>query len=95
MTTQSFLFGWLIATACGLTYHLVRGGRLRRLTLFLASAWVSFFLGHWVGGALGWTALRIGPLNLVPALLGTALGLVVADVLLGSDAQIDKERPRR
>ncbi len=92
MTTQSFLFGWLIATGCGLTYHLVRGGRLKRLMFLLASAWVAFFLGHWVGGALGWTMFRIGPLNLASALVGTLLGLVAADILLGSEARTGKER---
>lgn len=95
MTTQSLLFAWLIATACGLTYHLVRGGRLKRLMLFVASAWVAFFLGHWVGGALGWTTLRVGPLNLLPALTGTALGLIAADVLLGADGLPGEKRPRR
>lgn len=94
MTTQSLLFGWLIATGCGLVYHLVRGGRLRRLALYLSAAWVTFFLGHWVGGALGWTSLRVGPLNLLPALMATVLGLVAADVLLGSDLPADNERRR-
>lgn len=95
MTTQSLLFGWLVATACGLVYHLVRGGRLRRLALYVSAAWVAFFLGHWVGGALGWTSLRVGPLNLLPALMGTLLGLVAADVLLGSEGSAQRERRRR
>ncbi|MEW6567557.1 MAG: hypothetical protein AB1449_05205 [Chloroflexota bacterium] len=95
MTTQSLLFGWLIATACGLLYHFIRGGRLRRMLLYLVSAWVAFFVGHWIGGLLKWTALRLGPLNLLPALLGTLLGLIAADVLAGSEARFGKDRLQR
>ncbi len=95
MTTQSLLFGWLIATACGLAYHLVRGGRLRRLALYVTAAWVAFFLGHWIGGALGWTSLRIGPLNLLPALTGTVLGLIASDILLGPEPSAERDRRRR
>jgi uncharacterized oligopeptide transporter (OPT) family protein len=96
VTTQSVFLGLLIASLCGLLYHLIRGGRLSRLGLYVASAWVSFFLGQMVGGLLGWRALRVGPLNLLPALLATAIGLVAADVLAGSEARREREpRPRR
>ena len=96
MTTQSALLGLIVATICGLAYHLIRGGGLSRLGLYLASAWVSFFLGHLVGGLLGWEALRVGPLNLLPALLATAIGLLAADVLVGSEGRRDRgPRARR
>ena len=95
MTTQSALLGLLIASVCGLVYHLIRGGGLARIGLYLASAWVSFFLGHLVGGLLDWRALRVGPLNLLPALLATVIGLVAGDVLAGSEARRERgTRPR-
>lgn len=87
MTTQSALLGLLIASVCGLGYHVLRGGGVSRLALYVASAWVSFGVGHIAGSLLGWQALRIGPLNLLPALLATVIGLVVADVLAGSEAR--------
>lgn len=95
MTTQSLFLGWLIATACGLLYHLIRGGPLRRLLLYVLTAWVAFFVGHWIGNGLKWTTLRIGPLNLLPALLGTLLGLVVADILAGSQKGPGSDRTHR
>jgi hypothetical protein len=87
MTVQSALLGFLIATVCGLVYHLIRGGGLARLGLYLASAWISFTLGHLVGGLLGWHALRAGPLNLLPALVATLIGLIAGDVLAGSEGR--------
>jgi hypothetical protein len=85
MTTQSAFLGLLIATLCGLLYHLIRGGGLSRLGLYVVTAWVAFFTGHLVGNWLRWTALRIGPLNLLPALVATVLGLIAANVLAGGE----------
>jgi hypothetical protein len=97
MTTQSAFLGLLIATLCGLLYHLIRGGGLSRLGLYLVTAWVAFFTGHLVGNWLHWTALRVGPLNLVPALVATVLGLVAANVLAGGEhldsGPRDRKRP--
>ncbi len=85
MTTQSAFLGLLIATLCGLLYHLIRGGGLSRLGLYVVTAWVAFFTGHLVGNWLRWTALRVGPLNLLPALVATVLGLIAANVLAGGE----------
>ena len=85
MTTQSAFLGLLIATLCGLLFHLIRGGGLSRLGLYVVTAWVAFFTGHLVGNWLRWTALRVGPLNLLPALVATVLGLIAANVLAGGE----------
>jgi len=93
VTVQSALLGLLIATILGLLFHLIRGGGFGRLGLYLATAWVSFFAGHLVGNWLDWRALRIGPLNLLPALLATFLGLIAASLLAGREDGA-KSRPR-
>ncbi len=81
MTLQGALLGLLIATACGLLYHLIRGGPLRRMAAYVVTAWISFFSGHLVGGWVGLTAPRLGTLNLLPALVATTLGLIGTDFL--------------
>ncbi len=83
MTLPGAFLGFLIATACGLAFHLVRGGSLSRLGLYVFTAWVSFAVGQLVSQWLDWTAWRVGSLNLFPALLATVIGLVVAAVLAG------------
>ena len=88
MTIQGAFLGLVIATLCGLLYHLVRGGPLRRLSLFVATAWVSFFSGHLVGNWIHWSALRLGTVNLPPALVATILGLIAADVLGRTSADL-------
>jgi ABC-type uncharacterized transport system permease subunit len=81
MTLPGALLGFLIATACGLAFHLVRGGSLHRMALYVFAAWVCFFAGHWLAEAFAWRFGRLGSLNLLPALVATLLGLVAASIL--------------
>jgi len=85
MTVPGIVYGFLIASAAGLTFHLIRGGSLTRLGVYLVSAWISFAVGHTVGGWIGLHLWRIGPLNLFAALVGTLLGLMTAAFLAGPE----------
>ena len=42
MTIPSLIFAFLIASLYGALYHLIRGGRLGRLLLFLILGWAGF-----------------------------------------------------
>ena len=95
MTAPAALIGLLLATACGLAFHLIRGGGLSRIALDVVAAWVSFFLGHAVGEWLHWELGRLGPLNLFPAFLATILGLIAASALIGPEKAPGPRRPRR
>ena len=96
MNAPSIFLGTLIAIACGLVFHLIRGGRTSRLGLYVATAWVAFFVGHMVGLWLKWDFLRLGSLNLFPAILATVLGLISASVLAGPErAPIGRRRRRK
>ena len=87
MTLPGALLGLVIASLAGLLYHLLRGGSLGRLLLFVISAWIAFFAGHWIGGLLNWTSWRLGTLNLFPALLSTMIILILADIMAGPRAR--------
>jgi hypothetical protein len=84
MTLQSILLGFLIATACGLLFHVLRGGPLSRIALYVVAAWIAFWAGQILSWLTGWTWGRLGTLNLVPALAATLLGLLAASLLAGS-----------
>jgi hypothetical protein len=92
MTLAGLIFGFLIASGLGLLYHLVRGGRLMRLFLYLATAWISFFSGHFVGEWFGLSIFRFGSLNLLTALLGTILGLFLANLLAPPERRYSRSR---
>jgi hypothetical protein len=84
VTLQSILLGFLIATACGLLFHVVRGGPVSRIGLYVLAAWIAFWVGQLLSLLTGWEWGRVGTLNLVPALAATAVGLLAASVLAGS-----------
>lgn len=95
MTVPSLLLGFLLASACGFVFHLIRGGRIPRLLLFLITAWVAFFLGHFLSEILKWNFMRVGTLNLFPALLSTLIGLIAASVLAGPETPRRKRRGQK
>jgi hypothetical protein len=80
MNVPSIVFGILLASITALIYHLIRGGGARRMALFMVSAWISFFIGQAISILLRWELLRVGSINLFPALLATLIGLVMADI---------------
>jgi hypothetical protein len=95
MNVPAFIFGTLLSAACSLLYHLLRGGSLSRLVLYMLAGWISFFLGHFIGEALHWELLRYGSLNLFPALMATALGLFSASFLAGQERPPSRRKRRR
>ena len=74
MTVPALLFGILVSTMMGAMLHVLVGGGLWRLGLYIVLAWVGFWGGHVLGTTIGWTFWSVGPLHLGMALLG---GLVV------------------
>ena len=87
MSLQSIVIGLVIATLCGASFHLLRGGKFRHLLLYLFTAWISFFIGQIFSESIAWRLLRMGALNLFPALLATLLGLIFSAVFLAPEKQ--------
>jgi hypothetical protein len=85
MTLQAWLVGFAVSTVYGALFHLWLGGGARRLALFLLAAWLGFALGHFVGEALSIGVLKVGPLNLLTATVGSAVALGAARILVIAD----------
>jgi ABC-type uncharacterized transport system permease subunit len=81
MTLPGLLIAFLLATACGLAFHLVRGGSLARMAVYVFTAWVTFFTGHALAQAFGWTFGRLGSINLLAASVAVLLGLSAVSIL--------------
>jgi hypothetical protein len=79
MTIPSLVFALLIASLYGALYHLIRGGGLGRLLLFLIFGWMGFAAGHLVGIWQEWILIPMGELNLGMSTIGSLVFLVVAD----------------
>lgn len=81
MPSPVFIFAFVIATMYGLGFHVVLGGNARRVVLFVATSWLGFLLGQYIGGFLDVAMLRIGVIHLLPASLGAVGLLTFAHVL--------------
>ena len=75
MTIPSIIIGFVIASLFGVAFHLLRGGGIGRLLIYIILAWIGFWIGHFVGNSMGWHVFSLGPLRLGTATLGAALTL--------------------
>jgi hypothetical protein len=64
MTIPAAIFGIIASTLYGALFHLIRGGGLGRLILYILLSWIGFWLGHFLAEVLNWDFLSIGPLHL-------------------------------
>jgi len=81
MLNPVFLFAFVLATMYGLAFHVLMGGNARRLVLFVATGWLGFLLGQYVGGYLNIALFKIGIVHLLPASIAAGALLVFAHML--------------
>ena len=81
MNIPAILFGTVLSFAYGTAFHFWKGGGLTKLLLFVALACGGFWVGHFVGGLIGWRFAAIGPMNTGMATLGSAVFLFVGEWL--------------
>jgi hypothetical protein len=81
MTFPAILFGIVLSTAYGTAFHFWKGGSLKKLLLYVILAWLGFWIGHIVGGLIGWSFAAVGPINAGLATVGSAIFLFVGEWL--------------
>lgn len=64
MTLPALILGFLLASLYGAIFHLIFGGGLGRLLLFLFLGWMGFLAGQILASYLGWTFDQVGALHL-------------------------------
>jgi len=77
MTFPSIILGVVISSLIGAGFHLILGGNLGRLILYLSLSWIGFWGGHLLGSLLGWTFFSVGPLHLGMAMLCCLIALLI------------------
>lgn len=76
MTLPTLIFGGLVATLYGAIFHLIRGGGLGKLLLYILLSWAGFFLGQYIGERTSWEFINIGALNLGIATITSVLFMI-------------------
>jgi hypothetical protein len=81
MTLPVIFLGLLIALTYGAFYHVIRGGSIWRLLLYLGLSVIGFAAGHVLGLWRGWTLLPLGSLNFGLSTVGSIVILILGDWL--------------
>jgi len=81
MTIPAFILGTVAAGMLGTLYHVIRGGSLGRLVMYLLVGAIFFWVGHTIADILKFTFLSIGPIRAGAAVLICIGGLILAEFL--------------
>ena len=85
MNLPTILLGIVISTLYGALFHLVRGGGLSRLFIYLVLSWVGFWSGQMIATQFNWSFMTIGSLHIGAATLGSLLLLLLGSWLTQSE----------
>ncbi len=85
-SASGLVLGFLLATIYGAGFHLIFGGPIKRILVYLAAAWLGFFIGQFVGDFFNFELLKLGKIHLVSATLGAWAFLLIAWWLVGQDS---------
>jgi uncharacterized membrane protein YeaQ/YmgE (transglycosylase-associated protein family) len=77
MTLPSLILGFLIATLLGAFLHLILGGGLGRLLLYILMGWLGFWVGQVIASYLGWSFDRLGQIHLMTASIVCVLFILI------------------
>ncbi len=77
IAAAGIILGFIVATAYGAGFHLIVGGRLFMVAIYLVCAWIGFTLGHFVGESISLTFLRLGVVQLFSGSIGAWVMLVL------------------
>ncbi|MGH2538162.1 MAG: hypothetical protein ACRDHL_12265 [Candidatus Promineifilaceae bacterium] len=69
-TASGLILGFLVATAYGAAFHVLLGGRPRKIALYVLASWLGFTAGHFLGDMANFEPLRLGAIHLFSASLG-------------------------
>jgi hypothetical protein len=81
MTLPALLLALLFALLIGALYHLLRGGGVGHLLLFLGLSILGFGGGHLLSLWLNWDFLPLGQINIGLSSVGSIVFLVIGDWL--------------
>lgn len=81
---SALILGFLVATAYAAVFHLLIGGPIKRLFVYLVAAWAGFAVGQFAGTMLNMNLLKLGTLHLLAASVGAWLAILVSWWLAGA-----------
>jgi hypothetical protein len=85
-SAAGLVFGFLLASVYGALFHVIFGGPLKRLIIYLVAAWLGFLAGQFIGDFMNFELLKLGKIHLVSATLGAWAALLLTWWLAGQNS---------
>jgi hypothetical protein len=85
-SASGLVLGFLLASIYGGAFHIIFGGPIRRILVYLFAAWLGFFIGQFIGDFFNFEILKLGKIHLVSASVGAWAMLLAAWWLVGQDS---------
>lgn len=82
LPSPTITFAFIIATLYGSLFHLIRGGDVRRLAIYMLAGWLGFLLGQMVGMMTNFSLLNIGPIHMISATVGAFIALFFTQFII-------------
>lgn len=76
----AWVLGTLLALLYASVFKLILPDQTRNVFVCSALALIGFFVGNWVAGMTGITAVRLGELNLLGSSFGSLAALAIANL---------------
>lgn len=73
-----FILSLLLAVAYGAAFHLLVGGNISSILIYIVASAIGFVIGHFVGAFLGINTFQLGAIHLLPASIGSWILLIFA-----------------
>ena len=89
IAAAGLILAFLVSTTYGAGFHVLVGGRLVMVPVYLLCAWIGFALGHFVGEALEIAVLRLGIVQLLSGSVGAWILLIIGRWLFTLDTPHD------
>jgi hypothetical protein len=77
-TAAPLVLGFLLATAYGAGFHFLIGGPAKHILIYILASWFGFLIGHIIGDILNFELLKLGPLHLLTASIGSWAALILS-----------------
>ena len=87
MTLPSLLFALVLASLCGVLFHVLRGGTGLRLLFHMGLSALGFALGQLISTWRGWNLFPFGALDIGMGIVGSVLFLLLGEWLSRFDGK--------
>lgn len=86
-SASGLVLGFLLASIYGGAFHIIFGGPIRRILVYLVAAWIGFFIGQFTGDLMNIEFMKLGKIHLMSASAGAWLFLLAAWWLVGQEPE--------